>query len=59
MDGIKQGDELSVDLATGRIENLTTGQVFQAQPLPPFMRELVDAGGLLPYLKARLAAEQD
>jgi hypothetical protein len=24
--------------------------------LPPFMRELVEAGGLLPYLKTRAAA---
>jgi 3-isopropylmalate/(R)-2-methylmalate dehydratase small subunit len=52
-DAISEGDELSVDLATGEIKNLTTGKDYQAQPLPPFMRELVDAGGLLPYLKKR------
>ena len=55
-DGIGEGDELTVDLATGEIADLTTGATFQAQPLPPFMRELVDAGGLLPYLKSRAAA---
>lgn len=53
VDGINEGDELTVDLVTGQIANLTTGATFQAQPLPPFMRELVEAGGLLPYLKAR------
>jgi len=56
VDGINEGDELTVDLANGEIANLTTGATFQAQPLPPFMRELVDAGGLLPYLKTRAAA---
>jgi 3-isopropylmalate/(R)-2-methylmalate dehydratase small subunit len=55
VDGISQGDELTVDLATGEIADLTTGARYQAQPLPPFMRELVDAGGLLQYLKNRIA----
>ncbi len=56
VDGTNRGDELSVDLATGEIVNLTTGKTYQAQPLPPFMRELVEVGGLLPYLKKRAAA---
>jgi 3-isopropylmalate/(R)-2-methylmalate dehydratase small subunit len=55
VDGVKQGDELTVDLTTGEIEDLTTGVKYQAQPLPPFMQELVAAGGLLPYLKQRAA----
>jgi 3-isopropylmalate/(R)-2-methylmalate dehydratase small subunit len=53
VDCIRQGDELEVDLVTGGIKNLTTGEAFQAEPLPEFMRQLVAAGGLLPYLKAR------
>jgi 3-isopropylmalate dehydratase small subunit len=57
VDGIVEGDELTVDLASGRIEDLTSGKTFQAQPLPPFMRELVESGGLLPYLKARSVAQ--
>jgi 3-isopropylmalate/(R)-2-methylmalate dehydratase small subunit len=56
VDGINEGDELTVDLAGGQIRNLTTGKTYQAEPLPPFMRELVEAGGLLPYLKQRAAA---
>ena len=58
VDAIKQGDELSVDLATGQVDDVTTGTKYQAQPLPAFMRELVEAGGLLPYLKKRAAANQ-
>jgi 3-isopropylmalate/(R)-2-methylmalate dehydratase small subunit len=56
VDGIKEGDELTVDLATGEIADVTSGVTYQAQPLPPFMQELVAAGGLLPYLKTRAAA---
>lgn len=55
VDGIAEGDELTVDLATGEIADVTSRVTYQAQPLPPFMRELVEAGGLLPYLKKRTA----
>ncbi len=53
VDGINEGDEVEVDLSTGRIRNLTSGATFEAEPLPSFMQELVAAGGLLPYLKGR------
>ena len=56
-EGIKQGDQLPVDLASGEIDDLTSGVKYQAQPLPAFMRELVEAGGLLPYLKKRAEAK--
>lgn len=52
VDGISEGDEVEVDLQTGRITNLSKVQEFRADPLPPFMQELVAAGGLLPYLKS-------
>jgi 3-isopropylmalate/(R)-2-methylmalate dehydratase small subunit len=58
VDGIKEGDELAVDLTTGVIDDLTTGAKYQAQPLPPFMQELVAAGGLLPYLKRTTEASK-
>lgn len=54
VDGIEPGDEVRVDPATGSIENVTKGTRFTAQALPPFMRRLVDAGGLRPYVEQRL-----
>ena len=51
--GISAGDEVEVDLAGGKIENKTTGQEFQARPFPPFMQELINAGGLVPYVRGR------
>lgn len=54
--GIKDGDELSVDTSTGVIENLTTGAKISCQPVPPSMQEILDAGGLVPFVKRRLSA---
>jgi 3-isopropylmalate/(R)-2-methylmalate dehydratase small subunit len=51
VDGISKGDELEVDGQTGTIKNLTTGQTYQAQSIPPFMQQLIEAGGLMNYVK--------
>ena len=48
------GDTVEVDLATGRINNLTKGQEFTAEPYPDFMGELVAAGGLIEHTKKRI-----
>ena len=50
---ISAGDEVSVDLETGEIVDQTTGQTFAAEPFPPFMLELIAAGGLANYLRNR------
>ena len=47
---ISAGDEVSVDLETGEIVDKTTGQTFAAEPFPPFMLELIAAGGLAAYM---------
>ena len=47
---IKTGDQVQVDPATGVIRNLTSGDDFQAEPYPPFMMDLIEAGGLIPFL---------
>ena len=51
---IKTGDELSLDLAAGRIENLTQGRTYQAEPFPEFLQQIIAAGGLVPYTQRRL-----
>ncbi len=49
-EAIRQGDELEVDGDTGQITDLTTGQKFKAQPIPPFMQQLISDGGLIPHV---------
>ena len=51
---INNGDTVSVDFATGKIVDETTGETFQAVALPPFIEKIVEHNGLLPYLKARM-----
>lgn len=43
------GDTLTVDFSTGVIKNETKGKTYQASPIPPFMQELIAAGGLMNY----------
>lgn len=55
---IKDGDQVAVDLATGEIINLTTGKTYKAAPFPPFMQQLIKAGGLVEYVKERVEANK-
>ncbi len=50
---IAAGDTVSVDFETGRITDETSGQTFTAEPFPPFMRDLIAAGGLAAYLSKK------
>ncbi len=54
VDEINEGDELEVNIETGEIRNLTTGKTYSAMPIPPFMREILDAGGLINYVRRKL-----
>ena len=54
----RPGDTLEVELSTGEIKNITRGLSFQAKPIPEFMLELIEAGGLIEYTKRKLAANQ-
>lgn len=56
VDGIKAGDEVEVDTATGTITNLSTGKSYQAMPFPPFMQQLISAGGLIAYAQEKIKA---
>ena len=46
---IQAGDTVSVDFDTGVITDETTGKSFQGEPFPPFMQDLIAAGGLAAY----------
>ena len=48
---IAAGDMVTADLGEGAIVDETTGRTFRAEPFPPFMQELIAAGGLAAYMK--------
>ena len=50
---IGAGDVVTIDFQTGVIVDETTGKTYHAEPFPPFMQELIAAGGLAAYLKER------
>ena len=55
--GIAEGDQVQVDLNTGIITNLTKNETYQAAAFPPFMQELIQAGGLIEYVKTKSATK--
>ena len=54
-EAIAEGDTVSIDFDTGVITDETTGRTFQAAPFPPFIQNIIKAGGLLKSLKEREA----
>ncbi len=50
-DGISDGDKLEVDLKEGTISNLTAGSQITFTPLPGVMLNILEEGGLLPYIE--------
>jgi len=53
VDSAKTGDTLEVNMDTGEIVNTTRGKSYQARPIPPFMQDLIKAGGLMASIKKR------
>jgi 3-isopropylmalate/(R)-2-methylmalate dehydratase small subunit len=52
-EAITDGDLVQVDLSTGEIFDLTQQRKFFAKPVPPFMQELIEDGGLIPHLQKK------
>lgn len=51
--GIETGNQVEVDLEKGIIKNKTKGTTFYAKPFPDFMQKLIQAGGLISYIKEK------
>lgn len=54
---IENGDEVAVDFDTGVITDVTKGTTYQAEPFPPFIKDMIARGGLMASLKAKEAAK--
>ncbi|HUV93560.1 MAG TPA: 3-isopropylmalate dehydratase small subunit [Anaerolineae bacterium] len=53
------GQALRIDLARGSIRNVDTGEEYHARPYPPFMLEIIDAGGLVEYTRRKLGEKKE
>ncbi len=56
VDGITDGDEVEVDADAGVIVNVTKGETYHAQPFPPFVKDIIEKGGLIEAIKQKVAA---
>ncbi|MEA2642914.1 MAG: 3-isopropylmalate/(R)-2-methylmalate dehydratase small subunit, partial [Chloroflexota bacterium] len=55
-DEAEEGDVIEADLAEGIVTNQRTGKVYEVAPYPKFMLDILDAGGAVPYNRAKIAA---
>ncbi len=53
---IADGDEVKVDFNAGTITDVTKDETYHAEPFPPFIRDMIEQGGLMASLKAKEAA---
>lgn len=53
-DEIKEEDEVEIDGDSGIIRNITKNEEYKANPIPPFMQELISAGGLMEWTKKKI-----
>ena len=51
---ISSGDDIDVDFNTGVITNNTKGEIYQSEPLPEFLQNLIAQEGLVNYTKSKL-----
>jgi 3-isopropylmalate/(R)-2-methylmalate dehydratase small subunit len=52
---IKANDKIVVNILTGHIENKTSGKSYNVDPIPEHLMEMISIGGLVPYLKDKIA----
>ncbi len=53
-EGIREGDVVEIDADRGIIRNQTRNEQYPAKPIPPFMQELISAGGLIEWTRRKL-----
>ncbi len=57
-DEVNEGDILDIDFVSGKLTNLTTKKQYKIEPFPPFMKMIIDKGGLIEYVKSKIEGEK-
>jgi 3-isopropylmalate/(R)-2-methylmalate dehydratase small subunit len=52
--GVSDGDKLEILAEQRTVRNLTTGKEFNYEPYPDFLIEIIDAGGLIPWVRKKV-----
>lgn len=52
-DRTDDGDEMEIDLSNGLVKNLTKNLIFKTRPIPPFLLQILQDGGLIEHYKKR------
>jgi len=52
---IAEGDSVRIDMQSGEVINETQQKRYKFTPIPDFMQELVDAGGLIAFAQKEIA----
>jgi 3-isopropylmalate/(R)-2-methylmalate dehydratase small subunit len=58
-DRIRAGDTVTIDRASAQLTDVATGAVHPCEPIAAHLLALVEAGGLVPWLERRLAAQRE
>jgi 3-isopropylmalate/(R)-2-methylmalate dehydratase small subunit len=53
--GVAEGDELEISFYTGKVTNVTKGKSYDINPLPEFLRIILESGGIIPHLNKKLS----
>ncbi len=59
IDEADEGDIIEIDMDSGEIINITKAMKYQTKPIPEFMQELINSGGLVEWTKKRLAGREE
>ena len=51
----RPGHQMEADLRAGELKNITLQKTYRIEPLPPFIQELIEAGGLVTYTRTKLS----
>lgn len=56
---IRDGDEVTVNLDTGEIADITTGETFVAAPFPPFIQKIIACGGIEAFVREKITGKAE
>lgn len=51
---ISDGDEIEIYVEEGIVRNVTTGEEYKVKPLPDFLQEIIEKGGLIKSLQEKV-----